>query len=85
MNEHPYGACRDMLGDLNDYIDGELDQELCQEIERHMAGCENCRVVVDTLRKTVLLYHALPEEPLPQAVEERLIRQLNLTEYLTIS
>jgi hypothetical protein len=40
-------------------------------------------VVVDTLRKTVLLYHALPEEPLPEAVAERLFRRLDLEDFLS--
>ena len=47
--------CRHLLGQLADYVDGEASQALCQEIERHLSGCENCRVVVDTLRKTVTL------------------------------
>lgn len=42
--------CRDMLGDLSDYLDGEASDEICAEIERHMASCEDCRIVVDTLK-----------------------------------
>ena len=48
--------CKEMLGSLSDYIDGDLEAQLCAEIEQHMAGCGNCRVVVDTLSKTVSLY-----------------------------
>lgn len=83
MSDHIHGeSCRDLLKDLSAYIDGELEEALCFEIENHMAECENCRVVVDTLRKTVLLYHELPPEPLPAAVEERLFKRLELTDYL---
>jgi anti-sigma factor RsiW len=82
MTEHDHSNCRQLLGSLSDYIDGELDESLCMEIESHMADCENCRVVVDTLRKTVLLYHALPEEALPEAVEQRLFRRLELGDFL---
>lgn len=80
--DHDHGRCRQLLGSLSEYIDGELDEALCVEIETHMADCENCRVVVDTLRKTVLLYHALPEEELPEAVEQRLFRRLKLDDFL---
>lgn len=79
---HDHTACRELLGSLSDYIDGELDDALCVEIETHMAGCENCQVVVDTLRKTVLLYRDLPAEPMPDDAEERLLRRMELSEYL---
>ncbi len=81
-HDHDHGNCRQLLGSLSEYIDGELDEALCVEIETHMADCENCRVVVDTLRKTVLLYHALPQETLPEAVEQRLFRRLELGDFL---
>lgn len=82
---HARGGCRELLQDLNDYIDGELDVQLCQEIERHMAGCENCRIVVDTLRKTVLLYRSLPSEPMPADVELRLYKCLKLEPFIAAS
>jgi anti-sigma factor RsiW len=82
MSDHEHDTCRDLLSDLSAYIDGELEEALCVEIEQHMAECENCRMVVDTLRKTVLLYHSLPAEPIPGDVEARLFRRLQLTDYL---
>lgn len=81
-HEHDHDSCRDLLGNLSDYIDGTLDDALCLEIETHMAGCENCQVVVDTLRKTVLLYRDLPAEPMPAGAEERLFKRMELSEYL---
>jgi anti-sigma factor RsiW len=61
-------------------VDGELEQAMCEEIERHLASCQNCRVVVDTLRKTVMLYHASGSDPVPSDVQERLFKVLNLEE-----
>ncbi len=75
---HEHHNCRDYLGDLSEYVDGALSDDLCQEIESHMAECENCRVVVNTLEKTVTLYHQLPEPEMPDAVRERLFKVLNL-------
>jgi len=71
-----------MLGDLSAYLDGEASDELCAEIERHMAGCEDCRIVVDTLRKTVLLYLDLPQPQLSDEARQRLYRALDLDPYL---
>lgn len=85
MSEHDHGTCRQLLKDLSSYVDGELEEGLCREIEQHMAACDNCRVVVDTLRTTILLYHCLPADPLPDEVEGRLFRRLQLNEYLQTS
>lgn len=75
--------CRHLLESLSDYIDGVLEEELCAEIERHMAGCENCQVVVDTLRKTIYLYRQnAPSPDVPADVRARLYRRLDLEEYL---
>jgi predicted anti-sigma-YlaC factor YlaD len=81
MSDH--GKCEALLGSLSDYVDGSLRQELCREIEEHMAGCENCRVVVDTLKKTVFLYHSTSgEDAVPPEVRERLYRVLDLEDLL---
>lgn len=76
--------CRELLDSLSDYVDGSLSEVLCEEIERHMEGCENCRIVVDSLRKTVYLYHttAATVPDMPDDVRERLYRRLELEEYL---
>jgi anti-sigma factor RsiW len=78
---HPHD-CRHLLGDLSDYVDGEASAELCAEIERHLGDCDNCRVVIDTLRRTVKLYRGLPGPALPSAARERLYRSLDLGQYL---
>ncbi len=77
-------SCREMLGSLSDYLDGEAEAEICAAIESHLAECENCRIVVDTLRKTIILYHQQAEEEplLPQDVRSRLFKRLNLEDYL---
>ncbi len=49
--------CKELMTRLSEYIDGELEENLCREIEKHLAGCENCRILVSTSRKTVELYH----------------------------
>ena len=75
-------TCHDLLNGLSEYLDGEASSELCAEIEQHLAECEKCRIVVDTLRKTVALYHQLPGPKMPAQACERLYQRLDLTEYL---
>lgn len=74
--------CHHLLDDLSDFLDGEASAEVCAEIERHLADCENCRVMVDTLRKTVVLYHELPQPELPQDARQRLYHYLDLESFL---
>jgi predicted anti-sigma-YlaC factor YlaD len=70
--------CKEMLGSLSDYIDGDLEAQLCAEIAQHMAECGDCRIVVDTFGKTVSLYRQQGHEPVPQDAKERLYAVLRL-------
>jgi anti-sigma factor RsiW len=79
-NNHP---CKNLLASLSDYVDGELGEELCAEIERHLAGCENCQIVVDTLRKTIYLYRTTSSQPeIHPDVRKRLFLRLDLDEFI---
>jgi anti-sigma factor RsiW len=84
MTESTHSNCKSLLGSLSDYVDGDLGAELCREIEKHIAECEDCRIVVDTTRKTVDLVHAsnYPQIDLPDEVRYRLFKRLNLAAYL---
>ncbi len=75
MTEVENSKCHALLGSLSEYVDGTLSEELCEEIDRHLAECEDCHVVVDTLRKTISLYHDSAAEPCecPDTVRERLL------------
>lgn len=75
--------CQHLLHSLSDYLDQTLGEELCMELERHMLDCENCRIVVDTLRKTIYLYRttAAPSA-VPLDVRERLFHRLELDDFL---
>lgn len=81
--KHKHKDCKKLLGSLSEYVDGELDRELCTVLEQHLEDCEDCRIVVDTLRKTVYLYHATAEsESIPIDIRQRLYKSLNIEDYL---
>ena len=83
MKKHEHKDCRKLLGSLSEYVDGELSEELCSVLEHHMEDCEDCRIVVDTLRKTVNIYHMTAEaETMPSDIRQRLYKSLNIEEYL---
>jgi anti-sigma factor (TIGR02949 family) len=82
---HRHEDCRKLLDSLSAFHDGELPQELCAEIEEHMKNCDNCRIVVDTLGKTISLYQTTSEEiTVPDDVRQRLFHRLDLDEFLNL-
>lgn len=75
--------CKKLLSSLEDYVDGDLSPELCVELEKHMKDCQRCRVVVNTVKKTVELYQEVGDEPqMPEDVRERLFMCLNLEDFM---
>lgn len=68
--------CEDMLKLLGDYVDGEIDPAVCREFEQHLEGCNPCKIVIDTVRKTVTLYKGTEVYELPVELRERLHRTL---------
>ncbi len=75
-------SCHEVITLLSEYVDGKLSSDLCQAIEQHMAECRDCYVVVDSLRKTLVLYRRLDPPEMPRDVEVRLFRVLNLEDFL---
>jgi anti-sigma factor (TIGR02949 family) len=73
-------TCKNLLSQLSDYIDGDLEQSLCAEIERHMADCPDCQAVFNTLEKTVELYRSTERTEVPPDVQSRLFKVLELEE-----
>ena len=42
-----------MFAALSDYLDEELDDSLCAELEKHMSGCVPCQAFVQDLKLTI--------------------------------
>lgn len=64
--------CNGVIRELSSYIDGELDVAVKQEIERHLAHCEDCTLIVDQTRKTVEIFCDSEPVELPLDVRSRL-------------
>ncbi len=48
-------VCKQMIRNLSEYLDGQLDEAVARELERHLERSEDCGFVVDTTRKTIKL------------------------------
>jgi hypothetical protein len=64
--------CREVIRELSNYLDADLGKETVADLERHVSHCEDCRLVVDTCRKTVEIYCNAEPGPLPSDVRARL-------------
>ena len=64
--------CKHILQELNLYIDRELEQEFCGQLEAHLKGCDRCRIVLDTTQRTIQLYRDQTPMELPEGVKDRL-------------
>lgn len=67
--------CRAMFSHLSEFVDGELAEELCREIRAHMADCQRCVAVLESLRATIDLCRSLPSPTPPEEVR-RAVRAL---------
>ncbi len=65
-------GCHDLIRQLAAYVDGELDSALCLDLERHLAGCPGCRLMLDRLTMTVKLCREGRCEDLPLDLQQKL-------------
>lgn len=68
--------CKDVLANLSCHIDGDGSAELRKALEEHIARCRRCRVVFDTVRKTLKIVADAEPFEVPLAVSARLYTRL---------
>jgi len=51
--QHNHRHCLELFEKLSEYIDDELDEPACKEIEKHIKECILCRECLETLKRSV--------------------------------
>ena len=69
-----------MFAELSNYLDDELDDSLCEELEKHMDGCEPCKAFLSSLEKSIQQCRTAPNESPDPRVAAKLRREL-MAEY----
>jgi len=64
--------CKGVIREISNYIDGELELTMKQELERHLQHCEDCTMVVDQTKLTVEIFCDSRPVDLPREVKSRL-------------
>jgi len=72
--------CKEMFAELSDYLDEELDDSLCSELEKHMEGCEPCKAFLASLRETIESCRKTASEA-PEANAATSLRRTILAKY----
>jgi RNA polymerase sigma-70 factor (ECF subfamily) len=72
--------CKEMFAELSNYLDDELDDSLCEELEKHIAGCEPCQAFLSSLERSIQQCRMAPNESPDPRVAARFRREL-IAEY----
>jgi RNA polymerase sigma-70 factor, ECF subfamily len=72
----PERRCKEMFAELSNYLDDELDDSLCQELEKHLEGCEPCKAFLSSLENSIHQCRSAPNETPDPHVAARLRREL---------
>jgi len=54
--------CKALFAELSNYLDEQLDDSLCEELERHLNGCGPCQVFLASLEATIEQCRKSPAE-----------------------
>jgi anti-sigma factor RsiW len=64
--------CKKDFERISEYLDGELNDDICREMENHLRHCPECRKCVDSLRKSIELCKKAAEEEITPDMRGRL-------------
>ena len=68
--------CKEMFAELSNYLDDELDDSLCEELEKHMDGCEPCKAFLSSLERSIRQCRMAPNESPDPRFAARVRREL---------
>jgi predicted anti-sigma-YlaC factor YlaD len=66
--------CTEAYRFICDNLDQNLNSPHCRRIRRHLTGCVECRTLLDSVKKTVLLYRLMPVPRVPSTLHKALVR-----------
>lgn len=67
----PSSKCQQQLRDLSAYLEGDLSPLTMAELDAHLAACECCGRMADSLRRTLALCRSDEARELPADIKAR--------------
>ena len=69
--------CSELFALLSQYLDQELPDDICRQIDTHVSDCPPCVEFIESLKKTIGLCHYFQSEnlpnPLPASARDELL------------
>ena len=69
---HNHQHCLELFEKLSEYIDDELDESECREIEKHLKACSLCRICLETLKRSVDICRHTETRAMPTPLSKRI-------------
>lgn len=69
--------CKHVWTCISDYLDGTLDPEMLEHVQRHLEHCEICSAILDSTRNILILTADDRVFELPVGFSERLHTRLD--------
>jgi len=69
-------ACPEVVSLFSRHLEGEISSPVCDEMERHLAGCPRCRERCASLQATLASCAAAPLPDVPEPVQHEVRRAL---------
>jgi RNA polymerase sigma-70 factor (ECF subfamily) len=63
-------GCPDIIRLFSRHLEGEIGADTCAEMERHLAGCPDCRTACESLKQTLRLCRESPAPRVPGALQD---------------
>lgn len=68
--------CKELFAELSNYLDDQLDDSLCGELEKHIGGCGPCQLFLASLEATIEQCRKAPAECPTSKEANRLRKEL---------
>ena len=68
--------CKAMFAELSNYLDEQIDDSLCEELEKHLDGCDPCKAFLASLQSTIENCRRLPAGVPDRAKAAKLRREV---------
>ncbi len=69
-------TCKEFVERVTDYREGSMSLWTRVRFHLHLGMCLGCRIYLKQLKQTIHSLGRLPQEPVPPAVREELLRRL---------
>ncbi|HUL35601.1 MAG TPA: sigma-70 family RNA polymerase sigma factor [Candidatus Eisenbacteria bacterium] len=69
-------SCKALFAQLSNYLDEELDDSMCTELEAHLGDCPPCQAFLASLESTIEQLRHTPPEAVDRRVAAKLRREL---------